>query len=409
MADNRDFDSAATGYGEAAPAVKKSEKGHRWRRVSSWILLVLACVLSVVSVFTVFARNQLLNTDTYVNTVAPLASNPAIQTQVAKQVSENLIARTDVAARVKDALPPKAGFLAAPITSGLESVTNELALKAVQSKQFYALWVAANRASHKQLVEVLTGSSQGSVSPSNGEVTIDLSQVEVNVKKALDAKGITVFDKVPAVKGLNFVLFKSTDLAKVQKLTKLLNDLAVVLPIIALLSFAAAVVLNEHRRRGLVRAATGLALSMALILVVMAVARNRYLSGLGPGQSVEANQAVIDTVTAALRQAVRIILAVAVVVDLAALVAGNRRIRAWATERDGARRMADGPVRRFSGEHRRILQWGVLALGLIILVVWSNPTTLVAVVVVLITLALVAVVGLVAGRRPTYPIVGPQE
>ena len=41
---------------------------------------------------TVFARNQLLNTDDYVHTVAPLASNPAIQTQVAKQVSENLIA-----------------------------------------------------------------------------------------------------------------------------------------------------------------------------------------------------------------------------------------------------------------------------------------------------------------------------
>ena len=142
--------------------------------------------------------------------MAPLASNPAIQTQVAKQVSENLISRANVEARVKNALPPKAGFLATPITSGLESVINELALKAVQSKQFYEVWVAANRASHKQLVAVLTGSNEGSVSSKNGKVTIDLSQVEVNVKKKLDAKGITVFDKVPAVKGLNFVLFQST-------------------------------------------------------------------------------------------------------------------------------------------------------------------------------------------------------
>ena len=69
--------------------------------------------------------------------------------------------------------------------------------------------MAANRASHKQLVAVLTGSSEGSVSSKNGKVTIDLSQVEVNVKKKLDAKGITVFDKIPAVKGLNFVLFQS--------------------------------------------------------------------------------------------------------------------------------------------------------------------------------------------------------
>jgi len=94
---------------------------HRWRRISSWVLVVVACILSVLSVVTIFARNQLLNTDAYVNTVAPLASNPAIQTQVAKQVSENLVARTDVETRVKDALPPKAGFLATPITSGLET------------------------------------------------------------------------------------------------------------------------------------------------------------------------------------------------------------------------------------------------------------------------------------------------
>jgi hypothetical protein len=50
--------------------------------------------------------------------------------------------------------------------------------------------------------------------------------------------------------------------------------------------------------------------------------------------------------------------------------------------------------------HRRALQWAVLALGLIILVIWGNPTTLVAVVVVLVTLAVVGLVGLFAGRGP---------
>ena len=48
-----------------------------WRRISSWVLVVLACLLAVVLVVVVFARNQLLNTDSYVDTVAPLATNPA--------------------------------------------------------------------------------------------------------------------------------------------------------------------------------------------------------------------------------------------------------------------------------------------------------------------------------------------
>lgn len=408
MADNQTEVDNAAGSSEGESSMDRSRgDGPRWKRISSWVLVIVACILSVLSVVTVFARNQLLNTDTYVNTVAPLASNPAIQTQVAKQVSENLITRTDVETRVKDALPPKAGFLATPITSGLETVTNELALKAVQSKQFYTLWVAANRASHKQLVAVLTGSNEGSVSSKNGKVTIDLSQVEVQVKKKLDAKGITVFDKVPAVKGLNFVLFQSKDLVKIQKLTKLLNDLAIVLPIITLLCFAGAVVLTRNRRRGLVRAATGLALSMAVILVVMAVARNQYLSGLSPNQSVAANQAVIDTVTAALRQAVRIILIAGALIAIVALIAGNRRLRAWTAEGNRPGWMTGGPVHAFVARHRRGLQWSILGLGLLVLVVWSNPTTLVAVVVVMLALVLVGLVGLYAGRRSTPAMVGP--
>ena len=89
--------------------------------------------------------------------------------------------------------------------------------------------------------------------------------------------------------------------------------------------------LARNRRRGLVRAAVGLALSMAAVLVVMAVARHQYLSGLSPNQSVAANQAVIDTVTAKLRLGLRIILGVSALIAVLALVAGNRRLRAWAS------------------------------------------------------------------------------
>ena len=57
-------------------ADRNQGKGPRWKRIVAWVLVVLACILSVLSVVTVFARNQLLNTDAYVRTVAPLASNP---------------------------------------------------------------------------------------------------------------------------------------------------------------------------------------------------------------------------------------------------------------------------------------------------------------------------------------------
>jgi hypothetical protein len=384
-----------------------SPKGPRWKRITSWVLLVLACLLAVLSVVVVFARNQLLNTDAYVNTMAPLASDPVIQTQMATRVSEELIARTDLNQRVTNALPPKAGFLATPISSEVKNATYSITLKAVQSPQFEKLWVGLNRSSHKQLVNVLTGSTQGAVTSKNGKVTIDLSQVELTVKKDLDAKGITVFDKVPAVKGLNYVLFQSEDLVKIQRLVNFLNKLAIVLPIAALLLFAVSIVLARNRRRGLVRAASGLALSMAVVLVALALVRNQYLSGVRPPRSPEAQAAVIDIVTATLRNTLRLILLLAAITAIVGLLAGNRWVRAELSSRQVSLWMTRGPVHEFVARHRRILQWAVLAVGLLVLVIWSNPTTLVAVVVVLITLAGVGLVGLLAGRSPPPTVADP--
>jgi hypothetical protein len=379
---------------------RPTRRHHLVKSMFSWVLVVVACLLAVVSVVAVFGRNQLLNTDRYVDTVTPLASNPAIQAEVAKRVSTELIERTDLHDRVKNALPSRASFLVTPITSEVQSVTYNITLKLVESERFQKLWVAANRASHKQLVAVLTGSSTGPVSTKNGTVSVDLGEVVAQAKKALDAKGITVFDRVPDVKA-NLVLFQSDQLVRFQRLTRLINTLVVVLPILALLAFAGGVVLTENRRRGLVRAATGLALSMGLVLVAISVARNQYLSGLDPSRSRAANAAVIDTVSAQLQDSLRTILIIGAVVAVAAFVVGIPAVRRWLSSRQRPAWLTESPFHRFVAAHRRGAQWGVLAVGLLVLVLWDRPTALVAVVVVLITLAVTGLVGLLAGLRPT--------
>lgn len=387
--------------GQSGAGRTRRGRGHRrLKSIAAWVLVVLACLLAVLSVVVLYARDQLLNTDAYVATVAPLASNPDIQAAVAKQASERLIDHTDVQQRIKNALPSRAGFLVTPIASQLENVTEQIVLKAVESSAFQTVWVTANRVSHAQLVSLLTGANNGTFSSKSGKITIDLSQLETQAKQKLDARGITVFNKVPAVKGLNFVLFQSDNLAKIQKYVRWLNKIAVVLPILALLGFAGAIVLTSDRRRGLVRAATGLALSMGLILIVVAVARNQYLSGLPPARSRAANAAVIDTVSSQLRGTVRIVLIVAALVAVGAVVAGNTRLRAWLAARGSPGWMTGGPVHTFVAAHRKGLQWTVLGLGLAVLVIWNQPTALVAVVVVLIALVVVALIGLLGGGRP---------
>jgi hypothetical protein len=135
------------------------------------------------------------------------------------------------------------------------------------------------------------------------------------------------------------------------------------------------------------------------------LARNHYLSGLSPSQSVAANAAVIGTVTAALRRGIRIILIASLVLAVIAMIVGNDRVRTRLAKREMPRWMTDGPFHGFVVRHRRGLQWLVLALGVLVLVIWSSPTTLVAIIVVLSTLALMGVIGLFAGHQPLTPAV----
>ena len=84
----------------------------RGRRVIVALLLIVACVLAPLSVLAVWTRNTLLDTDQYVSTVAPLATNEAIIDAAAANITAALVSETDVEAKVRDALPPRADFIA---------------------------------------------------------------------------------------------------------------------------------------------------------------------------------------------------------------------------------------------------------------------------------------------------------
>ena len=80
--------------GVAAPPGRPRRQ--RWRAVVATLLIVLGCVLAPLSVVAVWARNQVTNTDRYVATVSPLASDPAIQNAIADQITAQVFRYLDV-------------------------------------------------------------------------------------------------------------------------------------------------------------------------------------------------------------------------------------------------------------------------------------------------------------------------
>ena len=167
----------------------------RWRRIVGTILLVVGCVLVPVSLSAVWVRNTLLDTDNYVSTVGPLASDPQVQQAIANRVTGALFSNVDVEQEVESALPPRAAFLAAPVTNAIRTAVEAATLRLAESDRFETLWERANRRAHEAVVNVLTGGGSR-VTTENGTVAIDTAQIVENVKARLDERGITIFDDV---------------------------------------------------------------------------------------------------------------------------------------------------------------------------------------------------------------------
>ena len=160
-----------------SPVTSPERQRSAWYAVGSAVLLVVACLLAPLSVTAVWASTQVSDTEQYVQTVAPLANDPAVQAAVANEITEAVLGYLDVEAVTREALstlaaqenvPPRVGAvlpgLAVPIANGVESFTRTQVTRLVQSPQFAELWAQVNRVAHEQLVTLLEGNEGGAVS-----------------------------------------------------------------------------------------------------------------------------------------------------------------------------------------------------------------------------------------------------
>jgi hypothetical protein len=110
-----------------------------------------------------WARRTVLNTDRYVATVGPLASDPAVQDYLARMVTDQVFQALDVQGRLESVLgenAPRLAFLAGPITDSVHGFVKEQVDKVFASPAFAHLWVEANRVVHEHALAVLNGDSE---------------------------------------------------------------------------------------------------------------------------------------------------------------------------------------------------------------------------------------------------------
>ena len=112
----------------------------RWRRITIWVLIVLAGLIGLVSALTVWAKRQALETDRWVATSSRLLEDDEIRGALSLYLVDQLYANVDVAAELQESLPPAVKPLAAPIAGGLRELSVRAADSLLSRPGVQTLW-----------------------------------------------------------------------------------------------------------------------------------------------------------------------------------------------------------------------------------------------------------------------------
>lgn len=239
-----------------------------WRNTGGGVLIVIGVLVLSMAIAAVWLNRTVMDEDRWVETVAPLAQDAAIQEYVASSASNAIVEGIDIQSYVQEALsalPPKAEILAAPITAAIQTFVRDSASKFVQSPQFPEAWTEMNRLAHRAFIASITQTQGQLINNQNGKVTLDVSVLTDRIKQALSDKGLKFVNDIPlAPSKKQIVLYDSPTLAQFGVIIHAMNTAAYLLPLLALALLGGGVALAANRRKAVLWLGIGIVVATTL-------------------------------------------------------------------------------------------------------------------------------------------------
>lgn len=249
----RDVVTGASAQYVTSPVARKRWRG---RSIVSLILFVLAVVLTPVAVVGHWGHTTLTDTEAYLETVGPLAANPAVQEAIGTVVTDAVIQQVDaeelVGGFLTELLPNDklAEALTGPLSSGINQVIAGAVQKFMTSDAFQTAWFALNKAAQRGLVAALNGEPDNVIRIEGPDVVLDISSLLVTIQQALVDQGIDVASKVK-VPELNaqVVVMSSPAFEQLRTIWRFANPLLSYILLIVASLFTLSVLLATRRAR----------------------------------------------------------------------------------------------------------------------------------------------------------------
>ncbi|WP_405870935.1 MULTISPECIES: hypothetical protein [unclassified Streptomyces] len=275
----------------------------RLRSALSAALIALACLLAPSGALAAWAAYDLADTGRYVTTMAPLAADPAVRNAIADTVGAGIMEQVDDRTDVRTLQGTVRPF----VHDAVHSFT--------RTEAFRLAWDAANRAVHDAVLRALHDESEH-------DVTVDLAPVTAQVKRQLAVDHVPLANRIP-VEHTAVSVLPAQELDRLRKGFHVLEVAGFWLPVASVVFAVAGIAVATCRRRAVTATALGTALGGALLALAVTIGRSLTLADLPAEAHQPAAGAVYDALTATLRQASWLLVALGLAVALTAWVTGR--------------------------------------------------------------------------------------
>jgi hypothetical protein len=333
----------------------------RGRRITVWVLLVVATIIAVVSILTVYVNRQLLDNKSWTNASAKVIADPEVQNALSIYLTNQLYQNVDVTTAIEDRLPTNLKPLASPLAGLIKERTPQIVSEVLARPRVQSLFVNVSQIAHQKLVNVLENKTGYGISTGNGVVTLNLSQLLTEVGNEVGVPQAAL-SRLPADAG-QITLLKSDQLSAAQKGVNAIRILSVWLLVLVFVLYAIAIAISPGSRRVVLRrVGWSLILTGVLVLIAQKYTGNYVINALSNPQSEQPVRHIWLIETVILRQVGWAAVLYGVLVLIGCLLAGTTRL---------ARNFRAGLTPSF--QRRPEIVWGGAGLLFLLLVLWA-PT-----------------------------------
>ncbi|MEO5627979.1 MAG: hypothetical protein ABIQ89_03755 [Candidatus Saccharimonadales bacterium] len=251
--------------------MQQSKPRHRVRTFFASFFGIIAVSLVMSSLVIVWLNRTLTNTQTYVNTVAPLASKPDVQNFIADKTTTELLKNASKVDLANALLPEdqRVDKNTDQLIVVLEPLIHKNVLQVIQGPEFAALWKTSNQTAHQEFIKQLDSNQPN--------ITLHLHPLASGVVSQLKASQLSaVTDQLQIKDNAVEVDLTGSGITKIRQAYRNLHTATWVVVAATLVFLALAIIISTHHLKTIRRILIGS--GVLLLLLAFSVKAASYVS-----------------------------------------------------------------------------------------------------------------------------------